>query len=650
MNLLRYFQQADPDKPLGGRYKVIEQLAAGGFGQTFVAHDLHLPGQPKCVVKQLKPQVSDAESMQTARRLFDTEAQVLYNLGNHDQIPRLLAHFEDNQEFYLAQELIEGEPLSGELKSGEPWPQERVIALLHDILNVLAFVHQQHVIHRDIKPSNLMRRRQDDRIVLIDFGAVKQVSTQVLNPKTGMTNMTISIGTQGYMPREQLGGQPRFCSDVYAVGIIGIQALTGTHPRFLPEDAQTGELIWRDRAPDVSPEFAAILEKMVSYDFRARYVTAGDALQALRSLPKELLESVSAPSPLPSMPPAPAILEPQVPPTATGETAPLVGAAPNPTPPVEPQPEVKSSVPTIPVDGRHRPQPSGATPTVTLQGVAQKYGIKPGAIVTAVVAFGAVLWVGKALLFSPSPPQTASTKNSVSAVNPSPAPSADPQKQAAELLSQADRLREGENYQEAIATYEKAIALKSDEAKAHWGLCYSLNQTGKTTEAITACDRALQLNPNYAEALTSKGNALHQQQKYEDELKLYDQALKIDPNLAETWNNRGVALLKLNRFDEAFAALDKATQLKPNWADAWANRGNALFALKRYDDAFGSLDKAIQIDPNHPNANNLLQKARRELGRYGDEPQKSEDKSQLSNTSAGTPKEQAKDKKPKGKQ
>ncbi|MEW6496172.1 MAG: serine/threonine protein kinase, partial [Cyanobacteriota bacterium] len=66
MNLLRIFQQTDPDRPLGGRYKVISQLAAGGFGQTFVAHDLHLPGQPRCVVKQLKPQVTDTESLQTA--------------------------------------------------------------------------------------------------------------------------------------------------------------------------------------------------------------------------------------------------------------------------------------------------------------------------------------------------------------------------------------------------------------------------------------------------------------------------------------------------------------------------------------------------------------------------------------------------------
>jgi serine/threonine protein kinase len=183
------------------------------------------------VVKQLKPQTSQPETLAMARRLFDTEAEVLYQLGNHDQIPRLLAHFEDNEEFYLAQEFIEGEPLTKEFAKGQPWTESQVIELLQDILQVLAFVHEQQVIHRDIKPPNLIRRQGDGKIVLIDFGAVKQVSTQVVNPETGETNLTISIGTKGYMPNEQLAGTPRFSSDVYAAGMLGIQALTGVHPK-----------------------------------------------------------------------------------------------------------------------------------------------------------------------------------------------------------------------------------------------------------------------------------------------------------------------------------------------------------------------------------------------------------------------------------
>ncbi len=635
MNLLRIFQQTDPDRPLGGRYKVISQLAAGGFGQTFVAHDLHLPGQPRCVVKQLKPQVSDTESLQTARRLFDTEAQVLYNLGNHDQIPRLLAHFEDNQEFYLAQELIEGEPLTEEFKAGEAWPEVQVIALVQDILQVLAFVHQQHVIHRDIKPSNLIRRQRDGRIVLIDFGAVKQVSTQVLNPKTGRTNLTISIGTQGYMPKEQLGGNPRFSSDVYAVGIIGIQALTGLHPRFLPEDPQTGELMWHDRVQNASPEFVAIIDKMVRYDFRARYVTAGDALQAMRSLPKELLESVPPPLPLPHV--SPAISNPESPsPTATGGTMPLMGSSPNsnppdlpptatkgtlpvmgasPNPPASPTPEsaAESSIPTVPASPGQRLQPSPASvPTATVPGAVQKSAIKPWQIGTAVVALGATVWIGKSLLSPQTPTQTASN-GSTSAV--SPAATGDAEKQATALLSQADRFREDENFQEAISAYEKAIALKPDIAEAHWGLCYSLNAMGQPDQAIAACDQALAFKPNYAEAFWSKGSSLHQQNNYEEEIKLYDQAIQINPKYAEAWNNKGVALLKLKRPQDALEAFDQATIAKPDWPDAWANRGNALWELRKFDDAIASMEKALKIDPDHPNANNLRQQARRQIGR-----------------------------------
>src|ERR687886_2060115 len=147
LNLLNLFQPPNSDKPLGGRYKIISQLGAGGFGQTFLAEDLHLPGHPQCVVKQLKPQTSEPETLAMARRLFDTEAEVLYQLGNHDQIPRLLAHFEDNEEFYLAQEFIEGEALTQELVKGQPWTEAQVIDLLQDMLQVLFFVHEQQVIH-----------------------------------------------------------------------------------------------------------------------------------------------------------------------------------------------------------------------------------------------------------------------------------------------------------------------------------------------------------------------------------------------------------------------------------------------------------------------------------------------------------------------
>lgn len=276
---LNFLRSSSSDQPLGGRYQIVEKLGAGGFGQTFRAQDLHLPGHPFCVVKQLKPQVDDAQGLQVARRLFDTEAKVLYRVGSHPQIPNLLAHFEQDKEFYLAQELIEGHSLEDEF-ANTPWNVPKVLNFLREVLETLAFVHENSVIHRDLKPSNLIRRKHDNRVVLIDFGAVKQVGSQPANTTIGQT---ISIGTHGYMPSEQLAGQPKFSSDVYAVGIMGIQALTGQLPQQLMPDA-TGEIDWHGSVPHISFDLRTVLDTMVRYDFRSRYPSAKEALAALQSL------------------------------------------------------------------------------------------------------------------------------------------------------------------------------------------------------------------------------------------------------------------------------------------------------------------------------------------------------------------------------
>ncbi len=266
---------------LDGRYKITKLLGGGGFGQTFFAQDIKLPGNPLCVVKQLQPQSNDPYTLKVARRLFDTEAEVLHKLGEHDQIPRLLAHFEHNQQFYLVQQLIDGHDLTQEITPGKCWSETQVITLLKDVLTTLTFVHAQQVIHRDLKPANLIRRNQDSKIVLIDFGAVKEVSTQVVN-SPGKSSLTVGIGTPGYMPNEQANGKPRFVSDVYALGMIAIEALTGLSPARgqISENPQTGEIIWREYA-QVSPKLANVLDKMVRYDFRQRYQSASEVLQAL---------------------------------------------------------------------------------------------------------------------------------------------------------------------------------------------------------------------------------------------------------------------------------------------------------------------------------------------------------------------------------
>lgn len=267
---------------LKGRYTITAELGAGGFGKTYLAQDTQRPGSPQCVVKQLKPMRTDERTLEISRRLFQQEAEMLEKLGKHSQIPQLLAYFEQNQEFYLVQEFVKGHPLSAEMFSGKRLSEIQVVYLLKDVLSVLNFIHTQGVIHRDIKPANIIRREQDGKLVLIDFGAVKQ-KLQESQLVEGQESVTIGIGTVGYAPSEQLKGQPKFNSDIYALGITAIQALTGQVADQLPTDPQTAEIVWRNYA-SVSDRLANVLDQMVRHHHSARYQSAAEVLQALKDL------------------------------------------------------------------------------------------------------------------------------------------------------------------------------------------------------------------------------------------------------------------------------------------------------------------------------------------------------------------------------
>ena len=266
---------------LANRYRVVRLLGSGGFGETYVAEDTQRPGSPICVVKQLRIISNDPRAHRLGRRFFEGEAETLEKLGHHPQIPRLLAYFEAQSSFYLVEEMIDGRLLKDELAARRPLPQAYVLDLLLGLLPVVAFVHDQGVIHRDIKPSNIIRRQSDGQLVLIDFGAVKLISNKLADTGVQLTSTsTIGVGTQGYMPSEQSAGLPKFGSDLYALGITAVEALTGVPAYALRRDVN-GELLWRYEAPHVDPAFADILTRLVLYDFTDRYQRAEEVLADL---------------------------------------------------------------------------------------------------------------------------------------------------------------------------------------------------------------------------------------------------------------------------------------------------------------------------------------------------------------------------------
>lgn len=266
---------------LHGRYHLVKGLGKGGFGATFLAADLALPGKPLCVIKQLRPNTDNPNFLSMARELFEREAKTLGRVGNHPQIPRLLDYFEDREQFYLIQEFVKGNNLQQEVKKNGVLSEAKARQVLKEVLVILRDIHAQKVIHRDIKPANIIRREIDDKLVLIDFGVVKN---QVNSVGAGGSNQTaftaFAVGTPGFAPPEQLAMRPVYASDVYALGVTCMYLMTGKAPKNMDCDPITGDIDWFKYAK-VSDSFAEILTTMLEVAVKSRYKTAEEALRAL---------------------------------------------------------------------------------------------------------------------------------------------------------------------------------------------------------------------------------------------------------------------------------------------------------------------------------------------------------------------------------
>lgn len=266
---------------LRDRYRALRALGRGGFGATFLARDESLPGHPPCVIKQLRPSADAPHILEMARDLFQREAKILGKIGNHPHLPRLLDYFETNQEFFLVQEFINGNTLQQEVRKGGPFSEAGVKQFLSEALPIIQYVHDSKVIHRDIKPANLIRRDEDKKLVLIDFGAVKDKVSPTPADNSDQTALTAyAIGTPGYAPPEQMAMRPVYASDLYAVGVTCIYLLTGKPPKDLDYDPTTGEILWRNLV-DVSDHFANVLQKMLEISVRHRYQSVEPILRDL---------------------------------------------------------------------------------------------------------------------------------------------------------------------------------------------------------------------------------------------------------------------------------------------------------------------------------------------------------------------------------
>ena len=264
---------------LNNRYRIIRQIGRGGFGRTYLAEDTQRYRE-KCVLKEFAPQVESDRALRKAEELFEREAGILYKL-KHDQIPRfealLRTRIDGKDCLFLVQEYIDGDSYWDLLKRGGKFSEKEVTKLLAELLPVLTYIHQENLIHRDISPDNLIKRNNDGKPVLIDFGCVK-IAANAVSQSTGK-HMTL-IGKQGYAPEEQTGrGKAVPSSDLYSLAATIVVLLTGKQPDDL-YNSNRGRWNWRSPA-QVSSDLAKILDKMLAYHPRDRYSSAEKVSQAL---------------------------------------------------------------------------------------------------------------------------------------------------------------------------------------------------------------------------------------------------------------------------------------------------------------------------------------------------------------------------------
>ncbi|MBD2353999.1 tetratricopeptide repeat protein [Tolypothrix sp. FACHB-123] len=593
---------------LDARYRILAVLSAEELTQTYLVEDFHLP-ESQFVLKQLHPANKNPQDLNILRRLFTGEAETLEKLTQgHNQIQKLIAYFEENEEFYLVQEFIPGTPLTEEIFLGTPLEEEQVIHLLLELLEILAFIHSYEVIHQDIKPSNIIRRESDNKLILIDFGTIREI-------------VTTTVGNLEYIPIEQLQGDTQYNSDIYALGIIAIAALLGLTVNEITillsnKNILTGEIVWRNNMPQINQELAKIIDKMVRFDYRKRYHSANDVIDDLKQINNHDDEP-----------------EKQKPKTQKPWLI-LTGIA---------------SCITLGVAAWFflMPKPVGDAKLLYLQGVdkyekgdyqgaikdfnqaleinpkdAKAYNARGDAFYQLKDYQKAQLDASKAIQFN-SKDANAYYDRGFSHYQ------LGKYKEAIADYTKAIQLNAKNPYayygrglahvelkdpQKAMADFNKAIALQPNYSGAYLQRGILHRRLGKTQAAIQDFDTVIEMNPLDAQAFLQRGLTQFANNDRESALKDYNSAIELNPKYIEAYLNRGDIYSELGKNLEATEDYNKALELDSKSFIAYIHRGMHRFSLGNYQGAIADYNEAIKLNPKNGTAYNNRGNAHLESG------------------------------------
>jgi len=542
---------------LDRRYRIIKVTDSSEVGKTYVAADTHRPGYPQCTVREMRLLGTSSQTPELVKIIFQRNAEIIEKLGKHDKIPELLAYFEENQSLYLIEEFIAGQPLSQELIPSEPWAEEKVIALLSSILEVLVFIHDNGFIHRRIQPDRVIRRESDDKFVLIDFSLDKEINPELANShllaQTSPNSVKSPLGKKQelaaeilYVPIEQSIGNPRYNSDIYALGTIAQLAVTGLSPDELSALQNQGEISWRDRAT-CSATLADMIDRMVHSDCEERYQDATEVLTDLKQIAVKYDFEQS---------PATIIRKATSQPPRQRPTRLLLFAA---------IPAALILIAII-IYFWQSQNPARAKELLARGATKAQQGDKTGAIADYTQAI---------------------------ALNAS---------DAETFYKRANVRYDMGATEQAIQDYTQAIKVNPSYTKAIYNRALARRDTGDKRGALEDLTQVLRLNPSDGEAYYQRGLAYYDLADYRTAIEDYTQAIRLNPNDATAYSNRGLARSASGDKTGAMADFTQAIQISPKEAGVYYSRGRSRFNLADYQGAMEDYSRAIELEPDQADA------------------------------------------------
>lgn len=610
------------NKLLGGRYQFIQVLGASEAGQTLLVADVHYPGHPKCVLRQMRLPTRNPMTLKFILSLLKKKAEVLEVIGQHQQIPSTFASFDSDQNFYLVQEFIPGRSLQDTLMPGKPLPEPAVLALLKEALVPIAFAQEHGVVHGSLKPAKMIRHQTDNRLVLIDFGHIKNISQEVSSKEVSQVSPKRLSQGRPYLAPEQRQGKPaRFCSDHYALGMIAIQALTGLPAEELPNpdhpNSHQDIVSLLQDLPDLGLHTASVLTRMVHPNPDRRYQKAVEILADLKRLSG---------------------VQPPVS-TATDDSAflkaefPLEYASPKP----------RQKIPWISIGGASLALLALFTGMMTLrlpqrllsaQSMRQAQADEEAGDLDRAIAHytqalkqspdniqalvqrsqlhlqtgnteAALADITQAIELQPGDPilsyERGNIRFSVGDVQGAiedytQAIRQDPTFARAYVNRGSARANWSDD-QGAVEDYTQAIDLDpptETQAAAYLNRCFSYSNLGEQVLALEDCSMAINLRPSHSLAYQNRGLVRRRLGDLQGSLQDYNIAIQIDPDSPDPYFNRGLSRQAMNDLTGAMDDFSKAIALDPDYVFALYNRGLLHMELGQRSQALADFQQASQ--------------------------------------------------------